>query len=187
MGKKKKSNKKSFSQVALDIFGVDMPVEEAPEEVTDVEEAPVLEEPAALAAPRDTKPTYLAESAHLEGTLRVGGDLEVRGDFQGTLEVSGQATVYADMTATVQAAGLHLVGSKLLGDCHIAGKLTIDAHSAVEGNIFAQELDCSGTITGDAHVTGESVFRAAARMEGNVETQGISVENGAVLTGNIQM
>lgn len=74
-----------------------------------------------------------------------------------------------------------------MGDCHVTGKVTVGTDSSVEGNIFAQELDCTGCIKGDAHIDGRSTFRPTARMEGNVETKGISVESGAVLMGNIKM
>ena len=189
MSKKKKSN---FSQAAYEMFGVGK-TEEAAEPV-ELHDDPASEEPVSkpvTAAPFapvvERKATYLAAGSCMEGTMKVDGDLEVVGVFKGTLEVGGRAVIHADMEATVQAAELELVGCKLVGDCHVAGKVTVGAGSSVEGNIFAQELDCTGCIKGDARIDGRSTFRPTARMEGNVETKGISVESGAVLMGNIKM
>ena len=131
--------------------------------------------------------TYLSAGSSMEGTMKVDGDLEILGTFKGTLEVSGQAILHSDMEATVTANGLKMMGCKLVGDCHVSGSVLIDEKSSVEGNLFVENIDCSGSIKGDVHVGDQTMFRAGAKMEGNVETKGITVERGAILAGSIHM
>lgn len=189
MSNNKKSN---FGKAAYEMFGVGKAEKETAAPAAEVKEPVVTAERSTdpvspFVTPVEKKTTYLAAGSCIEGTMKVDGDLEILSTFKGTLEVSGVAVIHSNMEATVKAASMKLVGCKLVGDCHVSGKVMVDEKSSVEGNMFVENLDCSGEIKGDIQVSDQAVFRATAKLDGNVETKGITVERGAVLMGSIKM
>lgn len=179
----------NFKTAVYDMFGVGNPegkkpaTEDAP--VMKPENTPTVDINNCLTAPKGA--SYLAAGCYMEGILKVDGDLEILGEFKGTLEVSGCAVLHSDTTANISAANLRLVGCKLIGDCHVTDRVDVDGDSAVEGNISASSLNCSGRINGDVLVEEQAAFRSTARLNGNVETKAISVERGAQLQGAVKM
>lgn len=95
-------------------------------------------------------------------------------------------------------AGTAIVGDiKLNGDIRIdgsingkingKGKLVIGSSGVLEGEIHCQNADISGMVKGQIHVSELLVLKATAKVVGDIHTQKISIEPGAVFTGNCTM
>ena len=126
----------------------------------EVQTAEVAAPSAAHAAPYSLVPaTFLAPGTSLEGTLKSKGDVEIAGSFSGEIEADGNVTLRADAT--------------------------ISENSEVTGNMSADELLCSGTITGDITVKCGLALEHTARIYGNISAATISMARGAIIKGTV--
>lgn len=141
-----------------------------------------------MAAPYTLSPvSFLAEGAVWEGSLRSEGDVEVSCLFRGDLTAKGAVTLHATMEGNVTAGSLTLSGCSLVGDVVCDGLMVISRDSRVNGNITAREVRCAGQISGDITTTEAVIFESTARINGNTSTATISVAQGAVIHGGVEI
>jgi len=195
----KQVNKKdNFNKAVFDMFGVGAtqnakeaapqqePVVEETSLSAEVQTAEVAAPAAAHAAPYSLVPaTFLAPGTSLEGKLKSKGDVEIAGSFSGEIEADGNVTLRADATCNIVATSLNVVSCRLTGDCNISGNATISENSEVTGNMSADELLCSGTITGDITVKCGLALEHTARIYGNISAATISMARGAIIKGTV--
>lgn len=192
------SKKENFNKAVFDMFGVGS-VQVVAEDVPQQEEAAVEQglsanvqatevaaPVTAHAAPYSLVPaTFLAPGTTLEGTLKSKGDVELAGTFSGEIVADGNVTLRADATCNIAASSLNVTACHLTGDSKVSGNVTISENSEVTGNITADELHCSGTITGDITVKTALALEQTARIYGNITAGTISMTRGAVIKGTV--
>ena len=89
-------------------------------------------------------------------------------------EVSGSEPLYID--------------GCIEGTIHFADhRVTIGRHGNVTANITAKEVVVMGSVKGNIHCSDRVDIRAEGSLTGDVLTRRISVEDGAVLKGNVQV
>ena len=191
------SKKENFNKSVFDMFGVGnaRPVAEdaSPKDVvaeqglsTNMQTSEVAAPTVAHAAPYSLIPsTFLAPGTSLEGKLKSKGDVELAGSFNGEIEADGNVTLRADATCNINATSLNVVSCHLSGDCTISGSATISENSQLTGNITAEDLHCSGTITGDITVKNGLALEHTSCDFGNITAGTISMARGAVVKGTV--
>lgn len=193
------SKKENFNKAVFDMFGVGA-VQVVTDDEVQQDEAVVeqglsaevqhteVSSPATHAAPYSLVPaTFLAPGTCLEGKLKSKGDVEIAGSFNGDIEADGNVTLRADATCNIISTSLNVVSCHLSGDCNVSGSIVISDNSAVSGNVFGDELLCSGTITGDISVKNGLSLESTARVYGNITAGTISMARGAVIKGTVSM
>ena len=98
----------------------------------------------------------------------IGRSLVIKG------EVSGTESLYIDG---------RIEGKISLPD----NRLTIGRNGSVQANIAAREVVVMGKVTGNIECTDRVDIRSEGQVTGDVVTMRISVEDGAVLKGGIQV
>ncbi|HTZ97069.1 MAG TPA: polymer-forming cytoskeletal protein [Terriglobales bacterium] len=89
-------------------------------------------------------------------------------------EVSGSEPLYID--------------GCIEGKIHFADhRVTIGRHGTVTANIDAKEVVIMGSVKGNIHCSDRVDIRAEGTLTGDVVTRRISVEDGAVLKGSVQV
>ena len=194
MGKKDNFNKAMF-----DMFGVGTDVEEESAEYEKVEEKTqggltndvAVKEAVAAAVSTENAPiaerTYIGRGTAIEGTIKSKGDVEILGDFKGDIESEGKVTLHTSVTGNVTAASLTFLGEKLVGDIHAAGAFILGRNSTMCGNIFANDVTCSGTISGNVDTKGTLMLDETAIVNGDIKTGFMSMTRGAVVRGKVEM
>ncbi|MPM18717.1 hypothetical protein SDC9_65130 [bioreactor metagenome] len=79
------------------------------------------------------------------------------------------------------------VDGQVKGNLTVQGRIVIGESGQVEGEIRCQNADFSGNIKGKVFVGEVLTMRSNARLTGDIQTQKISIEPGAVFTGNCSM
>ncbi len=98
----------------------------------------------------------------------IGRSLVIKG------EVSGSETLYVD--------------GRIEGTINIAeNRVTVGRNGSVAANITAREVVIMGKVTGNIQCTDRVDIRSEGSLTGDVITQRISVEDGAVLKGSVQV
>jgi len=89
-------------------------------------------------------------------------------------EVSGAESLYVD--------------GRIEGTVNFAdSRVTIGRNGVVVANISAKEVVIMGAVTGNIHCTDRLDIRSEGSLAGDVITQRISVEDGAVLKGAVEV
>lgn len=74
------------------------------------------------------------------------------------------------------------------GTIHFADhRVTVGRHGKVTADINAKEVVVMGSVTGNIHCSDRVDIRAEGSLTGDVVTRRISVEDGAVLKGSVQV
>lgn len=87
----------------------------------------------------------------------------------------------------IKANGDIRVDGQVIGNLIAQGRIVIGGSGQVEGEIHCQSGDFSGEVQGKVYVSELLSIRASASITGDIQTQKISIEPGAVFTGNCSM
>ncbi len=79
------------------------------------------------------------------------------------------------------------IDGNLVGTIVAKGKLVIGNSASIEGNIKCENADISGKVVAKLTVNQLVVLNASSRFSGDIITKKISIEPGAVFSGNCQM
>lgn len=179
----------NMKQAMHEMFGVGKAPEEAkPQEVpAEKPAAPVVGRTVAATAVPKIPVSLLAEGTSFEGTLAAKGDIEIAGEFKGNVTTEGAVRLRSSIQSSISAKSVELAGCVLTGDISVSGTVAVSENSKVIGNISARDLLCAGEVVGDLKVSDSVRMDAKARVSGSIVTGSISVEKGAVISGNVQI
>ncbi|WP_294853685.1 polymer-forming cytoskeletal protein [uncultured Oscillibacter sp.] len=169
----------------------------APEPIVPEISAP---DPFATAVPYTTEPSYnrampsapvqktiLAAGTTFVGNMTAQGDVDMDCEFQGDIRANGTVTIRTKLAGDLSARVAELVSCEVQGDVHADESVRIDSNSKVIGNITGKDLNCSGSIQGNVQVSGHVQVSGSAYIEGDLEAASISIENGAGISGQMQV
>lgn len=97
----------------------------------------------------------------------IGPSVKVKGEFNG----QGDIIIDGYFEGVLKTAGSLFVGNK----------------AKVQANIEARDGKISGEITGNIKMKGFMEITATARINGDIDVNQISIEQGAVINGNLLM
>ena len=101
-----------------------------------------------------------------EGTTVLGRGTKLRGDLTGTEEL----LIEGELEGTIRMTG---------------GRLTVGAEAQVKASIVAPEVIVFGKVEGDIRSTGRVELRSSAKVLGNVFATRFSMEENAILRGQV--
>ena len=178
------SAKDNLNEAMYSVFGVGKNPESCEKEEAPAVTPEIPTPSVPVAPPRAV--TYIAPGSVLEGKLRTKGDVDVAGKFSGDIHSEGHVILRSDMKGNITAGSLH-VSSHLVGDINATGLVVLEEKSSVTGNISADSLECSGKVKGDLKVNGNLAMKACAVFEGNIVARTMTMEQGALVSGGVQM
>ena len=90
------------------------------------------------------------------------------------------------ITGTIRAQGTILIDGRVDGDICTDDVLMIGETVVVVGNIYASSVICRGMIVGDIVASEEVKLLDSASLNGTVRTPVFLVDDGALLTDNVE-
>jgi cytoskeletal protein CcmA (bactofilin family) len=87
----------------------------------------------------------------------------------------------------IESQGTVKIDGKVKGDLKISGDLIIGNNATVIGNIFANNVNLSGTIEGNIHSTGVLKILTTARLYGDIEVHSFVADEGGIFQGKCSM
>lgn len=129
--------------------------------------------------------TIIASGTVIHGSVESECDVEVYGEVQGdivtTKDLKLKGKVQGNATGgDVEVAGLHMVGNIVA-----IGAATMDSASEVEGDVTAKSMTLNGKIWGNVQVSNRLILESSAVICGHVTADKLSVDEGAVIQGEI--
>lgn len=144
-------------------------------------------QPAPVPVKKASPASLLAEGTTFEGTLCAKGDVEIAGGFKGSITTEGAVCLRSDIESSITAHSVKLVDCVLNGDINAKENVDLNENAKVVGNVTAAAVLCAGTITGDLTAEKSVRLEKKSRVNGSITTAALSVEEGAVITGNVQI
>lgn len=131
--------------------------------------------------------SVLAEDLSIEGTIRAKGDVELCGNLKGDLFTEGDIHVKGKVTGNLNGKNIELLSGNVFGDISAQKDIHLDRQSLVIGNINAENVEAGGRIKGDLKIKKKTRLVSGVMLVGNVKTDAISLEEGARISGSIEM
>jgi cytoskeletal protein CcmA (bactofilin family) len=79
------------------------------------------------------------------------------------------------------------IDGRVKGTINVRGRLIVGASGLVEGDVTCQSSDIEGTVNGKITCQDLLSLKATAKLSGDIHTKKLSIEPGAVFTGNCSM
>lgn len=92
-----------------------------------------------------------------------------------------------DITGDIKSNGDIRIDGTLTGNLNTKGKVVIGQTGRVNGEVFCKNSEVSGTLEGKITVTQLLILKAASRIQGDIVTLKLSIEPGAMFSGNCKM
>lgn len=109
----------------------------------------------------------------------------VKGTYDGVDEaVVGQGT---RIRGRISGEGDLRIEGSIEGGVALQGGLFVTESGAIEADVQASSLVLEGTIDGDVSVSEGIAIRASGRVSGVIRAAGVLVEEGAAVSGRIEM
>lgn len=145
--------------------------------------------------------TVIAIGTIVEGNIIAKGGLSIDGTVNGNAQASAGLTVFrhgiinGDIIAhgpvfvkgavlgSVSGDEVILQKTKINGDVHATGCVTVGDGSIIIGDIEAGELKVCGAINGNIDVKGCVTLESTAIVKGNIKSKSVNIINGAAIDG----
>jgi cytoskeletal protein CcmA (bactofilin family) len=101
-----------------------------------------------------------------------------------TVTIISQGT---EITGDIKSSGDIRIDGTLNGNMIIKGKVVIGSTGYVKGEIECKDSEVSGMINGKISVSQLLNLKVSSKMIGTINTTKLSIESGAIFTGNCLM
>lgn len=91
----------------------------------------------------------------------------------------------ADFEGTLKGKDAQVLG-RFKGDITVAGRLTLGEGARVEANVTADTVEIGGSFKGEVQARAV-ILLEKARVDGSLSTKSLSVRDGAVLNGSVNV
>jgi cytoskeletal protein CcmA (bactofilin family) len=102
----------------------------------------------------------------------------------GALNMIAQGTV---IEGEIKSTGDLRIDGIVKGSVVSKAKVVVGATGLIQGDVFAQNADISGTVMGKSTVNETTFLKSTAKVNGDIITSKLVVEVGASFTGNCNM
>lgn len=92
-----------------------------------------------------------------------------------------------DITGDIKSNGDIRIDGSLTGNLNTKGKVVIGTTGKVKGEVFCKNSEVSGFIEGKITVGQLLNLKASSKINGDIVTSKLSIEPGAVFSGNCKM
>ena len=96
-------------------------------------------------------------------------------------------SIGTDITGDIKSNGDIRIDGSLTGNLNTKGKVVIGATGKVKGDIICKNSEVAGIIEGKIAVGQLLNLKASSKIHGDIVTSKLSIEPGAVFSGNCKM
>ncbi|MCJ7448093.1 MAG: polymer-forming cytoskeletal protein [Bacteroidales bacterium] len=92
-----------------------------------------------------------------------------------------------EITGDVKSSGDIRVDGSLTGTLDTKGKVVIGTTGKVNGEVICKNSEVSGAVEGKISVSQLLILKASSKITGDIATSKLSIEPGAIFSGNCKM
>lgn len=87
----------------------------------------------------------------------------------------------------IESEGSIRVDGKIKGDIKVSGDVFVGSNAVITGNIFANNINLSGTIEGNIYSTGVLRILSTAKLFGDIQVHSFVADEGGLFQGKCSM
>ena len=134
---------------------------------------------------RPESTTIIAAGTIVRGSIESDCDVEMYGEIQGDIVTAKDVKLRGKIRGNVTGGNVELHSIRMVGNVISTGNATLDADSEVEGDVIAESAVLNGNIRGNVQVAKRLSLASNAVICGYVSANKLTVEEGAVIHGEI--
>ena len=92
-----------------------------------------------------------------------------------------------DLVGDITSNGDFRIEGSVKGKITAKGRIVVGESGSVEGEIVCSDADIRGNVEGKIEVNNLTILKESAKFNGDIVTKKISIESGAVFSGNCKM
>lgn len=131
--------------------------------------------------------TVIAAEDSVRGNLRCSGGMELYGEVLGDIHSGGDMRLSGRLEGNATGQNMDIRSGLVKGDLNSSGAVQIDGSSVVLGNVRAEMLSLNGKIKGNLDVEGALVVEANGVVSGRINAGRITVQEGAIILGEVNI
>lgn len=132
--------------------------------------------------------TIISGDTQIIGNIKTRGDLDLIGTIEGNVDIEGQMTLSGTVSGNVSAGNIIISAGKLTGEyLQVKGSVRINEGSNVECDVTADSLETCGYMKGDIKAVQSVVINETAIIDGNIAAKFLTVKEGAVIKGIMEI
>lgn len=131
--------------------------------------------------------TYINAATTINGSITTKTDIVIEGRVTGDIITENNVNISGKIDGNVEGNFVAVNGGYVIGNITAKSKVSTDSAAVVVGDIAAESFTSNGKIKGNLKIGTAVTLNSNAVVFGNVSAKGISIEDGAVLKGNIQI
>lgn len=129
--------------------------------------------------------TIIAPGTVIRGSVESDCNVEVYGEVQGDIVSAKDLKLKGKIRGNATGGDVELSGLHMVGNVVASGIATMDADSEIEGDVTAKSVTMDGKIWGNVQVSDLLSLESRAVICGRVSAEKLSVDEGAVIQGEI--
>ncbi|MDR0851256.1 MAG: polymer-forming cytoskeletal protein [Clostridiales Family XIII bacterium] len=130
--------------------------------------------------------SHISEEAIIHGDIATEGHLEVLGKVKGNIEAKGNIAIQGDIKGNIEGSKIGLYNCKIKGNLDARIGVVADTTSLIVGDVKTKSLIIDGRLKGDIEAENIVVIKENGYFLGDIVTGALSIENGAIVNGNIR-
>ena len=135
---------------------------------------------------RPSEPTtIIAAGTVIRGSVESDTNRELYGEVQGDIMTTKDLKLKGKIQGNATAGNVELCSIHMVGNVTATGTAVLDAESEVEGDVVAESIILNGKIRGNVQVSKRLSLEGSAVICGRVSAEKLSVDEGAVIQGEI--
>lgn len=138
-------------------------------------------------ASKPREESYITKDIVINGSISAVSNIKIDGTVNGNITCENDVTVCGTVEGDVSANNVKFLGAQIKGDISCKNGVTFDKDAVVNGNVTGKKIEINGKIKGNINVELGAVIMGNAVIFGDVTASSISVSEGAVIKGNIQI
>lgn len=131
--------------------------------------------------------TYINSATIINGSISAKSDIVIEGRVTGDIVTENNISVTGKVDGNIDGNFVSINGGYVIGNINAKSKVTTDATSVVVGDISADSFSSDGKVKGNLKIITAVSLSNNAVVFGNVSSKGISIQDGAVVKGNLQV
>jgi len=96
-------------------------------------------------------------------------------------------SIGTDITGDVRSTGDIRIDGSLTGNLNTKGKVVIGPTGKINGEVICKNSEVSGIVEGKITVNQLLILKASSKILGDIATSKLSIEPGAIFSGNCKM
>lgn len=129
--------------------------------------------------------SIIAPGTIIRGSVESDCDMELYGEVQGDITTSKDLKLKGKIQGNATGGNVELYSIRMVGNVTATGSVMLDADSEVEGDVTAESVILNGKIRGNVQVSKRLALEGSAVICGRVSADKLSVDEGAVIQGEI--